>query len=668
MSCVPKKVSALALPTLSAGILLGILAITIGSSGGYRPGRQQNRAQAAAPLPAAQPTGNAVFLPLHFGVFVEEVEAHIEWPVLTLSTSAERFVQPVQATHAGDGSGRLFVVERGGAVHIVENDVRRATPFLDISERVTTANECGLLSIAFPPTFDRAGYFFVYYNHNEEQIGPSEISCDTVVARFRLTDDPNVADPASEEQILLIDQPFDNHNGGQILFGPDGFLYIGMGDGGDAGDPDDNGQNPGTLLGKMLRVEVGASGTYTIPASNPYTQTTAYRGEIWASGLRNPWRFSFDRETGELYTADVGQGREEEINVQPASSRGGENYGWDIVEGKECFEPRQGCDRSGLTPPVWTYGRENGDRSVTGGFVYRGGDDSRMWGIYFYGDYASGRLWGLQQHKGEWRNQLLLDTDLNITGFGEDEVGHLYLLDYRGGLHRLRDGGDPGTQNPASEPSATPPADGVAWDARLDQRGARFLPVTPTPGEGYWKLVEGNWLDEDQSGGRHHIFVDVLDEEGERQVDVPLLVRWPGGTATIQTEAKPGEPHAANFAMFSIAPAYAISPDDGHLADAVDGLGMGTIEEPFNAVHTSYEFVWQWTAADEHVLITATPTLTPTLTATPAITATPIVTATPVPTSTVVITATQVMKPTATPTTGARPVSSQSARRLRNTS
>ncbi|MEM7125035.1 MAG: PQQ-dependent sugar dehydrogenase [Chloroflexota bacterium] len=581
--------------------------------------------------------GNTIYVPLLLSTVDEEDPQTIDWPEVALNALTPRFSAPVQITHAGDDSGRLFVVERRGTIQIIENGQTLSTPFLDISSRVTQTFECGLLSIAFPTSFADDGYFFAYYNHREEQIGPTDEACDTIIARFKVTEDPNVADSDSEEQILIVDQPHANHNGGQIQFGPDTYLYVGLGDGGSGGDPDELAQNTGTLLGKMLRLEVGVTGAYTVPVTNPFVGDDDYLPEIWATGLRNPWRFSFDRGTGDLYMGDVGQNAYEEISWQPAGSQGGENYGWDVMEANHCFEPAIGCDQSGLTLPIWEYSQSQGDRSVTGGYVYRGTEYQRMQGVYFYGDYSSGRLWALQQHQGVWQNQLMLDTSYNIVSFGEDEEGNLYLVDINGGIYRLSDVGTTSEEDPN-------PTEGLEWDPRLDQREALFIAAEPTPGSGYWKLIQGLWLDEEESEGRHHIYVDTLDVGGERQTDVPILVSWPDGSTPLLTEAKPGEPHAADFGMFSIAPAYAVVPNDGNLADSVDGLGMGTIEEPHLAVHTSYRFTWQWTIANSNATVTSLPTTTSSPTATPS------PSATSSPTGTLGMTPTAASTSTPTPT------------------
>jgi glucose/arabinose dehydrogenase len=355
----------------------------------------------------------------------------VAWPAVALEEVAGGFDLPVHLAHAGDGTGRLFVVEQRGTIRLIENGERLATPFLDIRDRVTFGGERGLLSIAFPPGFDGSGHFYVNYTATVDN------QLMTRISRFQVGSSPNQADPESEQIVLAIDQFANNHNGGQIAFGADNYLYIGMGDGGGSGDPQNHGQRPETLLGAMLRIEVesGSPITYTIPMDNPFVADPVAAGEVWAYGLRNPWRFSFDRQSGDLYIADVGQGAWEEINVQPASSQGGENYGWNMMEGKHCYNAAT-CDRTGLTLPIWEYGRSEG-QSVTGGFVYRGSAQPALQGIYLYGDYLSGRLWGLQQVHGEWQNQLFLETNKNISSFGEDESRELYLVDYSGAIYRI---------------------------------------------------------------------------------------------------------------------------------------------------------------------------------------------------------------------------------------
>ncbi len=262
-------------------------------------------------------------------------EADASWPTLELQLITDGLERPTHAIHAGDGSGRLFVVEKAGRIVIVRDGTLQAAPFLDIRDRVNAiGSEQGLLSVAFPPNYASKGYFYVNYTDSEG---------DTVVARYRLisADTPDQADPASEQVLLRITQPYGNHNGGQIAFGPDGFLYIGMGDGGAAGDPQNYAQRPGELLGSMLRIDVETNpdeATYLVPPDNPFVDDPDYAPETWATGVRNPWRFSFDTATGDMYMADVGQNELEEINVQPASSSGGENYGWRCFEGTAEFD------------------------------------------------------------------------------------------------------------------------------------------------------------------------------------------------------------------------------------------------------------------------------------------------------------------------------------------
>ncbi len=330
---------------------------------------------------------------------------------------------PTCIANAGDGSGRLFLCEQGGRIRILAGGTLLAAPFLDISSRVSCCDERGLLSVAFPPDYAEKGHFYVDY---------TDANGDTVVARFRASADPDAADAASEETVIRIAQPYANHNGGQLAFGPDGYLYIGMGDGGSGGDPGNRAQNPAVLLGKLLRLDVesGAS-PYAIPPGNPFRNRAGYRPEIWALGLRNPWRFSFDRGTGDLWIGDVGQDLWEEIDRQRASSGGGENYGWRIMEGYHCFDASS-CNQAGLVQPVAEYGHGQ-ECSVTGGYVYRGSAFPRLLGAYFYGDYCSGRVWTLRRDGASWLSTPAPPTPYAISTFGEDEAGDLYLGDYDGG-------------------------------------------------------------------------------------------------------------------------------------------------------------------------------------------------------------------------------------------
>jgi len=334
-------------------------------------------------------------------------------------------------THAGDGSGRIFLVEKEGRVSIIEEGRVLDEPFLDISEVVASrSSEQGLLSIAFDPDYEQNGEFYVNYT---SRAGDG----DTAIARYRVSDDPNVTDASSGQVILTIDQPAANHNGGQLQFGPDGYLYIGTGDGGNANDPWDNAENLGVLLGKMLRIAVRGQDAYAIPHDNPFITRDDVRAGIWAYGLRNPWRFSFDRATGDLYIADVGQNKWEEVDFQPAQSVSGEHYGWNTVEGTHCFEPAEGCDMSAIAMPVAEYSHDQGC-SITGGYVYRGEAYPQLDGVYFFADFCSGVIWALrQENDGSWQTEMIFDSDLNIASFGEDEAGELYILDLDGTVHRL---------------------------------------------------------------------------------------------------------------------------------------------------------------------------------------------------------------------------------------
>jgi glucose/arabinose dehydrogenase len=345
---------------------------------------------------------------------------------LALQQVATDFRQPVLATHAGDGSDRIFVVEKVGRIVALAADGSEPQTFLDISNRVgSSSSEQGLLGLAFDVDFAATGRLFVYYTDTDG---------DTVIARFATNAERTSADPASEVILLTAAQPAANHNGGMLAFGPDGYLYAGLGDGGGADDRFGNGQNLETILGTVIRIDVSGEGA-VVPADNPFVGREDARPEIWAYGLRNPWRFSFDRQTGELWIADVGQNQWEEVNVQPAGSRGGENYGWPIMEGTRCFQADT-CEQSGLTLPVADYSHAQGC-SVTGGYVYRGAAQPALQGIYFYGDYCSGRIWGLSQVEGQWQHVELLTSDAQISSFGETEDGEVLVVDYDGNLSRL---------------------------------------------------------------------------------------------------------------------------------------------------------------------------------------------------------------------------------------
>ncbi len=345
---------------------------------------------------------------------------------LKLIPVAGGFNKPVYLTHAGDGSGRHFVVEQAGRILILQNGALNPTPFLDMVSLVgSDANEQGLLSVAFHPDYPTTGFFFVNYTNKDG---------DTVIARYQVSGRPDLADPSSAKILLTIDQPYSNHNGGQLAFGPDGYLYIGMGDGGAAGDPHNNGQSLNALLGKILRIDVNTGDPYGVPQNNPFVDRSDARPEIWSYGWRNPWRFSFDRAGGDMYIADVGQNQYEEIDVEPAGAPSGQNYGWRIMEGSHCYESNN-CDPAGqgLVLPVAEYDHGQGC-SVTGGYVYHGAQFPALTGTYFYADYCSGLIWGLRrQANGDWSQAQLLSSGHTISSFGQDEAGEVYLLQHRTG-------------------------------------------------------------------------------------------------------------------------------------------------------------------------------------------------------------------------------------------
>lgn len=351
---------------------------------------------------------------------------------LVLEPAWSGFDDPVLLVGAGDGSGRRFVVEQPGRVRLIAGGAVRQRPYLDIADRVgSRASEQGLLGLAFHPRFAENGRLFVDYTDRKGH---------TVVSEFHATPDAETVDAATERVIFTVDQPATNHNGGHVLFGPDGMLYIGLGDGGGANDTYGNGQRPDTPLAKLLRIDVDAGTPYAIPPDNPFPDGP-FVPETWAWGLRNPWRFAFDRATDDLYIGDVGQNAREEIDVAPAGSPGGQNYGWPILEGDRCRatgdEPADCDGGADLVPPVAVYGHDEGC-SVTGGHVYRGPDQPALEGVYVYGDYCSGRIWGLwRDGDGAWRNALLADTEHAISSFGEDDDGVLYVLDLGGTVFRL---------------------------------------------------------------------------------------------------------------------------------------------------------------------------------------------------------------------------------------
>lgn len=347
--------------------------------------------------------------------------AEYEWQLIASGLS-----RPVFLTHAGDGTERLFILEQPGLIRILQNDLLVDKPFLDLRDRVgSQANEQGLLGLAFHPDYPSNGWFYVNY---------TDLGGDSVIARFQVDPtDPLQADLNSETILLKIAQPYANHNGGMLAFGPDGLLYIGLGDGGSAGDPQNNAQSLQSRLGKILRIDVNAPAGYSAPESNRFSDEQL--AEIWAYGLRNPWRFSFDRLTGDLYIGDVGQNQWEEINYLPSGWPAGANFGWVYYEGTHLYQ----AVPPGLKAisPIFEYGHNQGC-SVTGGIVYRGELLPDWYGIYLFADYCSGNISGLLfSPQGEWQSKLLFEKFGRITSFGEDEPGEIYVVEHTGSIFRL---------------------------------------------------------------------------------------------------------------------------------------------------------------------------------------------------------------------------------------
>jgi len=353
-------------------------------------------------------------------------------PALTTELVASGLDRPLDLQAASGDRARLFVVEQPGRIRVVRDGRLLETPFLDLTSRVSSGGERGLLGLAFHPRYAENRRFFVNY---------TDPAGDTHVAEFRGTSDPDRADPASERLLLAVEQPFSNHNGGQLRFGSDGRLYVGLGDGGSGGDPLGNAQNLGSLLGKILRLDVDAGSPYAVPADNPFVGRAGARGEIWAYGLRNPWRFAFDSATGDLLIGDVGQSAVEEIDLGLAARGGAENYGWNVTEGSRCFRPASGCDTHGITLPIVEYGHDQGC-SVTGGVVYHGCRLPGWHGTYFYADFCSAFVRSFRVEGGravdgrDWTAALGRDIEAP-SGFGVDADGEVYVLDLRGAVYRI---------------------------------------------------------------------------------------------------------------------------------------------------------------------------------------------------------------------------------------
>lgn len=378
-----------------------------------------SREASAAPAPASATTS--------LGATARSARPPLTATTMRLEQVGEGFQSPVFVT-TPPGDSRLFVVEQAGRIRILKSGRVVAQPFLDISARVRSGGEQGLLSMAFHPDYRTNGWFYVNF---------TDRNGDTHIERFKASANPDVADLASMLLVLKIDQPYSNHNGGLVMFGPDGMLYIGMGDGGSGGDPKGNGQNPRALLGKMLRINVSRADPYTAPVGNPFANGRGGAPEVWATGMRNPWRFSFDRTAGLLYIGDVGQNREEEIDVAPAS-RAGINYGWNIMEGGSCYRS-SGCNHNGLQAPALSYQQHDGGCSVIGGYVYRGRGIPEIVGHYFYSDYCGGWLRSFQYENGAAtdRRSWTIPSIGNIVSFGEDSAGELYIVAENGRIFRF---------------------------------------------------------------------------------------------------------------------------------------------------------------------------------------------------------------------------------------
>jgi glucose/arabinose dehydrogenase len=338
------------------------------------------------------------------------------------------FQQPLGLAHTEDD--RLFLLEQRGVIQVIQEGEVAQEPFMDMRDRVEDgAFEQGLLGMDFHPDYRGNGLFYLYYTGGRGTV---------YISRFQVSGDPNRGDPSSEVVLLQIPEPYANHNGGQIRFGPDGYLYAGVGDGGSGGDPQGNGQNPETLLGSILRLDVDSGDPYGIPPDNPFVEGGG-QPEVWAYGLRNPWRFSFDARGGDLYIGDVGQNQWEEIDFLPAGAPGGANFGWNLREGTHPFE---GGGGEGQIDPVAQYRNAGEHCSVTGGVVVRDASLPEWNGVYLYGDYCSGTIWGLvRDAAGNWVSEPLFETAFRISSFGADRDGRVYVVDHSGGLYRLEAGG-----------------------------------------------------------------------------------------------------------------------------------------------------------------------------------------------------------------------------------
>jgi uncharacterized protein (TIGR03437 family) len=496
---------------------------------------------------------------------------------------------PTDIQNAADGSGRIFLVQQNGLIRILRNGALLPMPFLDIRAKTRASGEQGLLGLAFAPNFAASQRFYLDY---------TDLNGDTIVGMYRVTANPDVADAASEVIVLKVPQPYSNHNGGQIRFGPDGYLYIALGDGGSEGDPQKVGQNLGTLLAKLLRVDVESDpGHLHVPADNPLVNTPGARPETWAYGLRNPWRFSFDRATGDLWIGDVGQDAYEEVDFQPASSHGGQNYGWSLMEGMHCYQT--GCNQQGLTLPVLEYTHAGGNCAIQGGSIYRGRGSPGMRGIYFYGDNCTGLIWGAEHQGGAFVSRQLLASNFGITTFGEDEAGEIYVANAKNGtIYRIDGSATPrliaaGVVNAASFAGGIVPGSlTTIFAAGLrDDTGATVAPQVPLPASlgGVSVTVGGivapiysvsnlngleqvTFLAPAELAGRTTASVSITrDGQTSATVDVPVLAVQPGVYTSDGTQAI--AVHNADFSLVTSSKPLAA----GEFAFVyVSGLGSAT--------------------------------------------------------------------------------------------
>lgn len=444
----------------------------------------------------------------------------IAQPNISLQSFVTGLTLPVDVAHCGDD--RIFVVQRNGIIRIIKNGVLQTKPFLDIDARVNSGGgEQGLLGLAFHPDYAENGYFFVNYTYDDpDATGTGDWN--TRVSRFQVSaENPDSAVASSEMVVLPLVQPFDNHNGGDLDFGPDGYLYIPFGDGGDGGDPGNRAQNPQNLLGKMLRIAVDSL-PYTIPPDNPFVNDPNTLDEIWAIGLRNPWRFGFDRLTGDIWIGDVGQGTREEVNFEPANSGGGVNYGWRCYEGNVPYNT-SGCAAIGTYEfPVFDYDNNSLGCSVVGGRVYRGCRYPNMYGYYFFNDYCSGRFWEIHDSSGTFvQHQLLDGTNFRFTAMGEDVFGELYVTSMSDGiLYRLIDNGPPASCSITLSGNISTEVDSPVAGVRVRLNGAMRDSVLTD--------ADGNYSFTVTAGGSYTITpsrTDVVTSEGVTTLDISLIRR-----------------------------------------------------------------------------------------------------------------------------------------------